>query len=133
MENQQHFEDDQYRKTQEPGLKPNDGNKDILSLSALILGILSVLGLFRGNMASVLVSLILGITGLFVSSNAMKHQRTNMAQAGKILSIIGVVLAALAAIACIILGASGFSYGIHRMVNQTVMFPRMTLMHRFWL
>lgn len=134
MENQQHhYEQDQYRKDQEtnnPEPVKKD-NRDSQALAALVLGILAVFGLLNGFGINTFISLVMGITGLFLAASSLKRGPDSMAQAGKVLSIIATVLSATILITCLIAFASGSSFGSFRYINQTTVMPRV-MMHRFW-
>jgi hypothetical protein len=80
-----------------------------MAVAGLILGIISLVG---GWFAGPFPLWLLGIVGIILSSIARKKQKSGVATAGLVLSIIGTVLALIPWIACSIcagaVAGSGF-------------------------
>lgn len=134
MEDQQHFTGDAYRQEQmitKPEQVPHEGEQQ--GISPFVLGILAVLGLLLGMGPNIILSLVLGIVGLFQANASLKKHDNSYAKTGKVLSTIAVIVAGLAVAAGIVAMVSGIGhgFGMYRMMNNTVVMPRMT-MQRFW-
>ncbi|MFA6645835.1 MAG: DUF4190 domain-containing protein [Sphaerochaetaceae bacterium] len=101
------------------------------AIAALVLGIVAVISPFQLFGVGGLVGIILGVIGLYQVSMSARRGENSLAHSGKVLSIIGLVISALALIATIIMLVR-FS----GMVSSYMRFPsynfRPTMMHRFW-
>ncbi|MHC1692194.1 MAG: hypothetical protein AB9828_04125 [Sphaerochaetaceae bacterium] len=100
------------------------------AVAALILGILSILGPFKGFGLGGFIGVVLGTIGIFQATASLKQGLNPMARTGKVLSIIGVVISGLTVIAiCSFLFSGGFGYW-H--VRPMMMMPSMGFSHGFW-
>jgi hypothetical protein len=72
-----------------------------MAVAGLILGILSLVGGWIPGV-NVFPMWLLGVVGIILSSIARKKQKTGVATAGLVLSIIGTILALIGWIACVI-------------------------------
>jgi hypothetical protein len=79
----------------------NQGTNEKASVTPLVLGILSFAGLIIP-----LVGYILGIAGLVTSNKDLQKPNSKFGKAGKILSIIGLVVSAINHVLAVILASS---------------------------
>lgn len=76
-----------------------ENKTDNKAIASLVLGIISLVFIFFNTFA--FLGMILAIVGLILGINSKKERPSSMATAGIVLSIIGLVLCALAFLACV--------------------------------
>lgn len=104
------------------------------AIAALVLGIISVVSPFQLFGIGGLVGVILGTIGLYQANVSGKYGANSLAHSGKVLSIIGVVVSALALLAGIfmLVQLSSAMHGYWNYRTFDMMVPRTTYFHRYW-
>lgn len=104
------------------------------AIAALVLGIISVVSPFQLFGLGGLVGVILGTIGLYQANVSGRYGSNSLAHSGKVLSIIGVVVSALALLVSIfmVVQLSSAMHGYWNYRTFDMMGPRMTYFHRYW-
>ncbi|MPN19228.1 hypothetical protein SDC9_166594 [bioreactor metagenome] len=77
----------------------NYNNSNNNGVAPLVLGIISCIFIFSGPL--IFIGAILGVIGLVLGINANKIQKSGMATAGIVLSLIGLIICLISFFACV--------------------------------